>query len=313
MISFLKLIRLPNLILIAALQYFIRQFLLFPMLASYGLLSTLTNNQFYFLMLATTLIAAAGYIINDYFDLRIDYLNKPEKVIIGRSIKRRVAMALHVVFSLIGLVIFTYLALHLKVAVLAIIPALVVGLLWFYSTDYKRQLLVGNFVAGILTVFPILLVVLFETSIFKAYYSVDQQMIALLIFKVLGYFSFVVFLMALLISIIKDYNEVQGDAAIKCKTMPIVFGLKVTKAVVVILVLAICYVLFYIQNLQYANHAYVPLMFILLGIQVPLITAMFALLFSNETYAGIWAHRLAMFAMVIGVFAIPVLNFFPGN
>ncbi len=313
MISFLKLIRLPNLILIAALQYFIRQFLLFPMLASYGLLSTLTNNQFYLLMLATTLIAAAGYIINDYFDLRIDYLNKPEKVIIGRSIKRRVAMALHVVFSLIGLVIFTYLALHLKVAVLAIIPALVVGLLWFYSTDYKRQLLVGNFVAGILAVFPILLVVLFETSIFKAYYSVDQQMIALLIFKVLGYFSFVVFLMALLISIIKDYNEVQGDAAIKCKTMPIVFGLKVTKAVVVILVLAICYVLFYIQNLQYANHAFVPLMFILFGIQVPLLTAMFALLFSNETYAGTWAHRLAMFAMVIGVFAIPVLNFFPGN
>lgn len=170
MVPFLKLIRLPNLILIAALQYFIRQFLLFPMLASYGFVSSLSNESFYLLLIASALISAAGYIINDYFDLRIDYVNKPEKVIIGIDIKRRVAMALHVVFSLLGVVIFSYLAFQLKVGVLALVPMLIVGLLWFYSTDYKRQFLIGNIVAGLLAVFPILLVVLFETSIFKAYY-----------------------------------------------------------------------------------------------------------------------------------------------
>lgn len=313
MISFLKLIRLPNLILIAALQYFIRQFLLFPMLASYGFISSLSNESFYLLLIASALISAAGYIINDYFDLRIDYVNKPEKVIIGIAIKRRVAMALHVVFSLLGVVIFSYLAFQLKVGVLALVPMLIVGLLWFYSTDYKRQFLIGNIVAGLLAVFPILLVVLFETSIFKAYYSIENKLIAVLILKVIGYFSVVVFLMAMLISILKDINEVQGDARLKCKTMPIVLGVKWAKVIVVVLVATICYVLSSIQQLQYANHAYVPLLFILLGIELPLLTAMFVLIFSNTTNAGIWAHRLAILAMVIGVFAIPVLNFFPGN
>jgi 4-hydroxybenzoate polyprenyltransferase len=263
MISFLKLIRLPNLILIAALQYFIRQFLLFPMLASYGFISSLSNESFYLLLIASALISAAGYIINDYFDLRIDYVNKPEKVIIGIAIKRRVAMALHVVFSLLGVVIFSYLAFQLKVGVLALVPMLIVGLLWFYSTDYKRQFLIGNIVAGLLAVFPILLVVLLETSIFKAYYTIENKLIAVLILKVIGYFSVVVFLMAMLISILKDINEVQGDARLKCKTMPIVLGVKWAKVIVVVLVATICYVLSSIQQLQYANHAYVPLLFIL--------------------------------------------------
>lgn len=41
------------------------------------------------MMLASVFIAAAGYAINDYFDVNIDQVNKPTKVVVSNIIKRR--------------------------------------------------------------------------------------------------------------------------------------------------------------------------------------------------------------------------------
>src|SRR5690606_22653369 len=63
----------------------------------------LSDVQLYLLVLATVLIAASGYMINDYYDVKIDYVNKPEEVVVGKNIKRRMVMFLHTIFNLLGI------------------------------------------------------------------------------------------------------------------------------------------------------------------------------------------------------------------
>src|SRR4051812_24932775 len=102
MLAFLKLIRFPNLLIMAFTQYMVRWFLLIPTLElkkhdlDYSILNVqMTEFDFFLLVLSTVMIGAAGYIINDYFDVRIDGVNRPDTNLVGKQIKRRVAMGMH--------------------------------------------------------------------------------------------------------------------------------------------------------------------------------------------------------------------------
>ena len=314
MIPFLKLIRLPNLIMIALLQFFLRTYFVQPIMNSFSLNLVLTDVQFYLLMLMTSLIAAAGYIINDYFDLKIDYVNRSEnEIIIGNSIKRRVAMFLHVVLSGIGVLIGCYLAYALHIWVIALAPLLVVGLLWFYSTDYKRQFLIGNLVLAFLSIFPILILILFEPSIFQAYYSIEYRQVAILIFKVLLYYSFIAFGISLVYAILRDLHDLPGDEAVKAKTLPILAGEITAKLTITFISVAVIFALFYIQNMQYLNNAYIPLMYIIFGIEVPLLFVNVMVYFADQTKKYSLLLKVMYAIMLFGVFSILILNYFPGS
>ena len=97
LMAFFQLIRYPNLFFIALTQV-IFYFRIIRKVSDDQPLLSLTD--FLLLMIASVVIAAAGYIINDYFDMDIDYVNKPDKMVIGRIIGRRWAMLLHMMFSL---------------------------------------------------------------------------------------------------------------------------------------------------------------------------------------------------------------------
>ena len=85
MISFLKLIRWKNLFLIALSQILVKYALIEP----FGVVNfTLNTFTFCLLVTATLLIAAAGYIINDIFDIETDTINKPTKVILEEKFRK---------------------------------------------------------------------------------------------------------------------------------------------------------------------------------------------------------------------------------
>lgn len=312
MISFLKLVRIQNLLLIVLLQYFIRYYLLSPILASFGLENGLPEFHFFLLVMATALIASAGYVINDYFDLKADYINKPDSVIVGKGIKRRVAMTLHFALSGLGVLITFYLAWSMKVTILGVVPLLTVGLLWFYSTDYKRQPLIGNIVISLLAVFPVIFVLLYEPAVFRAFYS-DNRAVAILIFKVIAFFSMIAFAINFLSAIVNDLHDMEGDASVSYRTMPLVFGEGVSKIVFLLIAALTLAALFFIQNLQYANNAYVPLVYILFLMEVPLVAASVYLLFSKKESQYRWLKKIMSFIMIAGVFSLVILYYFPGN
>src|ERR1035437_9366023 len=115
--AFFKLIRWPNLVFIALTQMLFRFFVLrFVYKNGPGDFENikLSLSLFYLLVFASICIAAAGYIINDYFDVNIDLVNKPSKLIIGRYIKRRWAIVFHIVLSITGFVISCYVGYKLR-------------------------------------------------------------------------------------------------------------------------------------------------------------------------------------------------------
>jgi 4-hydroxybenzoate polyprenyltransferase len=218
--SFLRLIRAGNLLIIVLTQYLVRIFLVGP---KEDWLRHLADFRFFLLSLSTVLIAAAGYIINDYYDIKIDTINKPRRVVIGRILRRRHAMFTHSAFNALG--IGLGLLVGLKVAVVNLLAAFV---LWLYSNQLKRRPFIGNVTVALLTAASLLVIILY----------VPRN--GFLVFT----FALFAFFISLIREIIKDMEDLRGDATFGCQTLPIVWGIRRTKSLLYILIGSFLVILF---------------------------------------------------------------------
>lgn len=184
--------------------------------------------QFIFLVIASVLIAAAGYIINDYFDLNIDQINKPDKVVVNHGVSRRWAIFWHMLLSLLGF-FFTVLALspsRFWYLVLANLSCII--LLWLYSTNFKRQLLIGNVVISLLTSWVILIIYFSKSPLsIESVTSTDSSSIRL--FRLTMLYASFAFIISLVREVLKDMEDRIGDQQYGCRTMPIVWGLQASR------------------------------------------------------------------------------------
>src|SRR5687767_11217628 len=129
-LELLKLMRWQNLLIIAVTQYLVRFFIIKPVFFNYKIEHSLSEWQFALFVLATVCIAAAGYIINDYFDVEIDRINKPDDMVIGNMISKRTAFQLHLVFNAVGVTLGFAVAFFAANVKLGFIFVVVAGLLW---------------------------------------------------------------------------------------------------------------------------------------------------------------------------------------
>ena len=212
-IAFLRLTRIQNLLIIGLSQYFTAIFLVGPKALWWEYLS---SPRLLMLSSSTILIAAAGYIINDYYDVKIDYINKPERVIVGKVLKRRIVMAAHTIFNLSGIAMG-----FLLMPQLGLVNFLAALWLWLYSNQLKRLPFIGNFSVALLTGLSLAVVAL--------YYQEHELLI----------YTYAIFAFALTLvrEIIKDMEDLKGDATFGCKTLPILFGIARTKILEYILLL----------------------------------------------------------------------------
>jgi 4-hydroxybenzoate polyprenyltransferase len=249
MMAFLKLIRFQNLLIIAATQYMMRFFVLAPILAVNGFEPQLDQLHFFLLVFSSISITAAGYVINDYFDMKTDLLNRPSTVIVGRLISRRRAMILHILLNSLGVLTGVYLSWHVDLLGFGVAYVLAAGLLWFYSTTYKRQFLIGNLIVSIFTAVVPFVVVLFEVPLLNKTYGeimIAREMNFNHLIAWVGGFSFFAFLSTLIREIIKDVEDFEGDAEYGRNTLPIVLGIRATKILVIGLVIFLIFSLGYI-------------------------------------------------------------------
>lgn len=231
-LGFLRLIRWPNLLIIAFTQYMARVFLIGP--ANEWML-ILGENSIFLITLSTVLIAAAGYVINDYFDVKIDLINKPERVIIGRYLKRRVAMTTHQVFNILGCAIGLYVSKWVF-----LISVLSVTLLWLYASFFKKKPFIGNLIVSLLTSLSLIILAI--------YYPLNRELV--------GIYAFFAFGITLIREIIKDMEDVRGDASHGCRTLPIIWGIFRTKlflyALISFFIPTLFMVAYWLQNSQLA-------------------------------------------------------------
>lgn len=228
--AFFRLIRWPNLVFIFLTQFLFYYFILLPGFDGEprGYEPALKPALFYLLTLSSVLIAAAGYIINDYFDLNIDRVNRPDKLVVEKLIKRRWTIIWHWVLSGLGVLLGFYVSWKLRTPLVVLSNLGCVILLWFYSTTFKRKLLIGNVLISLLTAWVILVLYLCEIR-FPALLDPDFRRILSRLFKFAIVYGGFAFIISLIREVVKDIEDMEGDARYGCRTMPIVWGVNVAK------------------------------------------------------------------------------------
>ena len=225
MTNILNLIRWKNLLLILLVQVLIK----YALFESYNIQLTLDKLQFTLLVLATVLIAAAGNIINDIYDIETDLVNKPEKVIINKTLSEKTALNLFIALNLLGVGLGFYLSNVIGRSGFAVIFVLISALLYIYASYLKQTFLLGNILVSALVGLSILIVPVFD--LIPSLTSFNRELY-LDIFKIAFTYAIFAFMINLLREIIKDIEDVNGDYKAQMKTLPILIGRDRTTMVV---------------------------------------------------------------------------------
>ncbi len=301
--DWLRLIRWKNLAIVFFTQFSIWFCLVEPqgVLPSWG-----DSLRFFMLALSTGFIAAGGYIINDYFDIQIDVINRPEKVVLEHKINLRQAILAHLLLSTVGLLVAFFVSGALW---LVIIQLLCVVLLWFYSTHFKRLPVIGNFVISILTTLTIIVIYLnyipglSVTDVFSFKWAANASGTTVYVLI----YAFYSFFLTWIREIVKDMEDIAGDSEMGCKTLPIVAGLN--GAIIFIVVLEVVMLvagIIAILNVQTIQSK--------VGIFLFLVAPMFVwtwfLLRKSETAHYGLASKYIKFYMVAGLFTLYLFRFY---
>lgn len=223
--AFFQLIRWPNLVFVFITQLLFEYCVIAPEFSKAAETPNLHTPYIFLLALSSVLIAAGGNIINDYFDVNIDQVNKPDKLIIGKYIHRHWAILYHILCSLFGVALGFWIEIKTHTYLLGITNLACVLLLFFYSIYFKRKPLSGNIIISLLTAWTVLVVSFCETSQFISLTSLNKQKITRLTFLYAGF----AFIISLIREMIKDMEDVEGDRKYDCRTFPIIFGMSAAK------------------------------------------------------------------------------------
>ncbi len=305
-LSYARLIRLNNLIIIALTQYLVRYCLLKPAFAVHHLENPMDELHFALLVIATLLTAAAGNVINDYFDLPIDRVNKASKITLGKTIYFKLPIFLHYLLSGLGILIGLYLGWHVHSISLGLVFVIVSIMLWYYSFKYKGLLLWGNLVVAFLTALVIFIVFLFEffaSRNFPENFVESRGVLNHMLPYVLGYTTFA-FLVSMMREIIKDVEDKQGDEQFGCYTLPIAWGVGAAKKVLYGIIYSTIVLLGYIQFKFYVFNFEILALSLMASTQIPLIFIGVKIYSAKEKSDWHFLSQIAKLVILLGVLSM---------
>lgn len=261
--NFLNLIRWKNLLMIALSQLLLKYALLEP----FGVSTSLDILGISLLILATLCIAAAGNIINDLNDLETDTINKPNSIIVGKSISEKSAYYYFIMFNIVGVGVGFYLSHLVNKSAFFSLFVIVSILLYVYATYLKRTFLIGNLVVSALVALSLIFVGIFD--LIPSLTSLNRET-QLTFFNVILDYALFAFLLNLLREITKDIEDINGDFKAGMKTIPLVLGRERTKYILAFLNIVILVgIIVYVINSLYTQLSLV--IYFLIFIIAPLI------------------------------------------
>ncbi|MDA9028594.1 geranylgeranylglycerol-phosphate geranylgeranyltransferase [Flavobacteriaceae bacterium] len=269
-----------NLALIVFAQYITAIFIMAP---NQSLSEILFDRPLFALILATVGAIASGYIINNFYDTEKDVINRPHQSILEQYVSQNTKLILYFIINFIVVIIASYVSfrsvLFFSVYIFAI---------WFYSHKIKKRPIIGNLISAILTITPFFAIFLY----YKNYSG--------LIFV----FGFYLFLVLSMRELVKDLENLKGDLTLNYKTIPVVYGEKIAKIMVVILVTINILVTWYLVSTYDLGK-----MDYFFYVSISLLSVVVAFLFSaqhQQQYMRI--HILLKLLVLLGVFSIILLN-----
>lgn len=234
--AYIKLLRLPILVIIALTQLILHYFVTAHIV---GMDYEMPTLELALIILSTVLIAAGGFVINDYYDMRIDEINHPLTRLVGNVIGRQDTMTLYIVLCVAGIISSAALGVITHSLDFCFILVTVIGLLWFYSSSYKRTLIVGNLIVSFATAMIPFILALFEGRAIMRWWMEKLTVNGILVtdenlseatptinynYEIIGYFALFVFAWVFVHEIVRSLYEENGEREMECHTIPIVFG-----------------------------------------------------------------------------------------
>ena len=302
----MRLVRWSNLLFLAALIWLMEKWVAVPILDKAAFGEQLPWYLLLLIMLATVGIAAGGYVINDYFDVKIDRINRPDEVVVTRSVSKPAAMRIRIGLSGFGVICGLIVAGLLHSLTIAILFILIPGLLWFYSSSYKRLFMVGNLIIALLAGVTPMIVAMANVAILQLRYETIIPFTTLPhdLYAWLGGFALFAFLLTWIREIVKDLQDQMGDRELECHSMPVVWGEKWTKIFVTGLIVA---TLAIIGHLWYhvlpfsISWATLSTRYIALGIVIPLLCTLWLLWAAKIPSDYKNCQQVVKFTMLIGM------------
>ncbi|WP_411028938.1 geranylgeranylglycerol-phosphate geranylgeranyltransferase [Spongiimicrobium sp. 3-5] len=279
-LSLFSIVRGYNILIIALAQYLASIYILAPDLP---LRKVVLDINLFVIVLASTLVIAAGYIINNFYDAEKDLINKPRKTMLDRLVSQRTKLTTYFVLNFLSV----FLASYVSFRAVLFFSAYIFGI-WFYSHKLKKVPFAGNFVSATLAISPFFAVFVyyknFETVIFVH--------------------AMFLFLLILAREMIKDLENIAGDLAQNYKTIPILYGASLSKTLIsILIVLTLVPALLLIYNFDVG---YMYLYFI--GCVLLLLLFLILLWRSKTKMHYVWLHNILKMIIVIGVFSILLID-----
>ena len=269
-----------NLAMIVVAQYITAIFIMAP---SQSLSGVLLDRSLFALILASVAAIASGYIINNFYDSEKDSINRPQQVTVEKMVSQNTKLMLYFILNLLVIIAASYVSFRAVVFFSVYIFAI-----WFYSHKIKKRPVIGNLTSAVLTITPFFAIFLY----YKNFSS--------LIFV----FGFYLFLILSMRELVKDLQNLKGDLLQNYKTIPVVYGEKYAKLMIIVLVFCNVSVTIFLlksyalERMDYFFYTSISLLFVVL-LLLPKAQ-------SRQQYSRI--HILLKLLVLLGVFSIVLLN-----
>lgn len=301
--KFLKLIRYQNLLLLALMQLIFR----YGFLKQQNVYLSLADWQYVLLVLANVCIAAGGYIINNIYDYKTDMENKPETVVIGKSISESLGYNLYAGFTIVGVGIGFYLSNVIQKPSFATIFVVIASTLYVYATSLKQSLLIGNFIVAFLLSFSVVIIGIFD--LYPATYYGNQEIMRLL-FSILLDYAIFTFMINFIREIVKDLEDVNGDYNQGMNTLPIVLGVgRTTKLIFVLSLIPILSLVYYIKFYIFDSSLYLSTIYGITCILTPLIYCMIKMWSAKNKSDFKHLSQVLKWVLFFGILSIAVISY----
>lgn len=303
---YLQLLRVGNLTFVAILLYVMEKWVATPLLQLEQFGELMPWWILTLLIVSVVGIAAGGYVINDYFDVKIDRINRPDNLVVTRIISRDAAMNLFYGLTAVGVIAGTVVAWWAHSWTLLFTYVVIPGLLWFYSASYKRMFLVGNLVVAFASAIVPLLVAIANADYLHHLYqnALAYSPIIGELYVWTGGFAAFAFLLTWVREIVKDIEDIEGDREMECRTLPIVWGDKVAKIIATILLVVIAtlivYILFAVLPFSHEWKS-LPTRYVVFGLIVPILCSIVLLWAANNRTEYHRVQTIIKFAMFMGM------------
>lgn len=303
---YLQLLRVGNLTFVAILLYVMEKWVATPLLQLEQFGELMPWWILTLLIVSVIGIAAGGYVINDYFDVKIDRINRPDNLVVTRIISRDAAMNLFYGLTAVGVIAGTVVAWWAHSWTLLFTYVVIPGLLWFYSASYKRMFLVGNLVVAFASAIVPLLVAIANADYLHHLYqnALAYSPIVGELYVWTGGFAIFAFLLTWVREIVKDIEDIEGDREMECRTLPIVWGDKVAKIIATILLVVIAtlivYILFAVLPFSHEWKS-LPTRYVVFGLIVPILCSIVLLWAANNRTEYHRVQTIIKFAMFMGM------------